>query len=1243
MIDDENYTMARMHTATELDKLLPVVPDATDYRERLGGIDYFKDAGLFGVMFGSAGSGKSVLALQLCCAFPRGRRETLKQLVKQVQDSLNTALTAIKATRNLAKERGILIPDKTLAALKGMERLKTLSFLEMTETKLLQSQGPDLFNELHERLSNTRAETLKSVLHASRRRLLMKRSCVQDNTRTDSSLIENGHKQHALERLIRPRRFDEVLVDLRQTLNICKRVINEIMNAATQACLPSYHAFYITQEPLSSIKARLVKFAQFQNKDAPPITIRSEECLSNAAELFNNGEDSVTLIHMPLDPAAQRDKLSFLLGLLNHIFCYSDKAKADKEPDPKQRILLCVDNADTISESAYDDILGRKADGLPPGNFYKRVREYCGRHRLNSWFVFEEKETQSRIHEDVNVATTEQAYAADIVIRLGVTVFETGYRERSLEIVKAKNQSYRRGRHHFSIRGAGYKVATSSRKRFIAGVQIFPSLASKLYDLSRDPSGARVEEHKTKPPYKLGIKEVDDAINHGAPYLSTGTVSVLVSDLDSLSAELALHFALQDDVKTVYVSTLHQKSQLLQMADKYELLRARSKNEERFNARHFASEHISDAKLLGDIRDFVRKFEAQRVVFDNLFELKAKFPLLRDIKHFLNSMFEMFRRENVAALVVDTVEVGEGHNPLIQSFAAGIADHVFILRHTESQSQPRKIFSVLKLAGLEEPGALWELKKKNKGTATADKNTFTRLWADNLSKSFKRILSGRLDPVSVALSLYADSEGSPLHDYLRTQEEVLTRTFGHDIKFHACHPKEYVAMQHSISNAGLQALGDCHIISVDEIWLEKLIEGEKLERIDLTLFGTPTEQQDWKYRNYATVALDMALRHEPPPEDTPQFHYAFPERNNFGVLACNPFQFAQQSEWDALTANGTRFHHEIPARPLPAPPTWTEIAGCQRQFTATHVVPLERRHASLYKEWEEDSYNRRTKRLDAPAQDMPGAGAFTFCMEHRESCVCFLLELVLSLIPDPEHIFVSANRDNENWRHLDWRGQQSFWTDALCLMLELLSPWDIMRLADAWFRPSEVERPCLFSRQWVSSAGVIGKRFPGLNVLELPANKGRKPIPVSGAWYYAILKGSVAVEAGVSIIKHLTDHEDELFKVNRGIGMPVRKRLYEDHKAFEIRANMPYRNRVRELPGPNGQCWTTINKENPFFFRARIKDYDEESRRIFGLMVTAARLALSGWNKWLWERDGVLPEPLKAAIAAIVKAGCPSR
>ena len=130
------------------------------------------------------------------------------------------------------------------------------------------------------------------------------------------------------------------------------------------------------------------------------------------------------------------------------------------------------------------------------------------------------------------------------------------------------------------------------------------------------------------------------------------------------------------------------------------------------------------------------------------------------------------------------------------------------------------------------------------------------------------------------------------------------------------------------------------------------------------------------------------------------------------------------------------------------------------------------------------------------------------------------------------------------------------------------------------------------------------------------------------------------MEAGVSIIKHLTDHEDELFKVNRGIGMPVRKRLYEDHKAFEIRANMPYRNRVRELPGPNGQCWTTINKENPFFFRARIKDYDEESRRIFGLMVTAARLALSGWNKW---RDGVLPEPLKAAIAAIVKAGCPSR
>jgi hypothetical protein len=301
----------------------------------------------------------------------------------------------------------------------------------------------------------------------------------------------------------------------------------------------------------------------------------------------------------------------------------------------------------------------------------------------------------------------------------------------------------------------------------------------------------------TKLGHRLGLKEVDWAVwkkNRGANekesprkdwgYLAPGTVSVLVSDLDSLASEIALHFALQDEQPALYLSLLHPEEELRRMLRKYSFLQGQKG---KFECRHFAPEHISEGKLLQDIQNAINGAGhgkgACRVVVDNVFALESKFPLICSEKHFLTALFQLFRTMKVTALVVDMVEVGEGRNPLEKSFAAGLVGDVFLLRHVEFQSHTSKVFSVLELAACHEPQELWEIESTKERIVAKDKFEF-----------FKGVLSGQPEPVRITLSLYADSPGSPLHLYLRAERNVLRQTFGQNIEIHTCHLADYVAL-----------------------------------------------------------------------------------------------------------------------------------------------------------------------------------------------------------------------------------------------------------------------------------------------------------------------------------------------------------------------------------------------------------------------------------------------------------------
>jgi KaiC/GvpD/RAD55 family RecA-like ATPase len=1193
---------------------------------------------------------------------------------------------------------------------------------------------------------------------------------------------------------------------------------------------------YLSHEPPDAVRSRLAGFGSGNDQDPSAI-----HCFGTLSNVFiqttkKKGEEDKSeqdnrwlsnaglhIVQLPFDVAEQVDVLTNIV----------DRAREDQEStkntEKKSQWLVLFDNAETIFSQAYEKAfdLERSAEATPlygpkEGVFLKRLRDHFAKSGVSSIFFFEEpgSHEQGMTYE---VSKTGLAYAADVVIHLSCqTVSE--YRQRTLEIVKARNQAHRRGWHHFSIRGGNTGEP---------GIIIYPSIATQLHIIGKrdkiDSERSNETPGQTGQPCVLGIRGVDKGVHwqkadeqeriklskqddfEPEGYLDSGTVGVLVSDLDSIASEIALHFSLQNKAPALYLTTLHQKAVLREMIWQYSDLSKecpeRKDSEEKWENHHLQirdlfPEHISEAKLLHDIEKWIDQtikkgssmfsvgdlvdlqslagklkqpanpvstylesqlsaatrtalanyqgsnfdpgllrtalvvdlnkiiggqsiYEVERfagvtlrpetrqllaqnpqgdalvrlnrrlledaniikqlatkVVVDNVFRFSKKFPLIHDEGQFLAALFALLRSKRVVSLVVDMVDVGEGSNPLHESLAAGLADHVFILRHAQLRSEVSKVFSVVKLAGRHEPETLWELQTSPQCIIAEDRLAF-----------YKGTLSGRPEPVEVMLSLFAASEDSPVHKYLKTECEVLQATFDQRIKVHTCHPETYGALQHSVVARNLNAMGDCHVISIDEIWLGELIKLGLLQNFQIEYRdkgdGKNRETHDlWAREQYVTAGQDIAIsrnlelmgKKDPKYNVLKKSNFAVPERLNVGILTYDPNVWGkevgvQSKQLKQLTHEETeksesketvfdwikKFELEwcCPESPSNKPepdskqdqsskpvgpesppgisPKWKELAELQKKFVQrlgecrpdnTPISP------SLYRAWEneEDDICKKCKEHEKlktsfpPVDWMPSAGVFTCCMESREACVSFFLELVLSVMQEESKDKFLVNKDGE----LDWGINAvdggNAWGKALSLMLQLLSPWDLMRLSHAWYRQSRFERPCLFSRQWFAGWGMLGQTRPGLIPLELPTydKDNREPACVSGTWYLGILSGGTAQRAGAQIIEQLTSPGQELFKFNRGIGMPVRKNLYEAKPLIGGRQKLLYAKRmvhIAELKKKDREqaIDEEVRTSRCPFFRETIRRYQHISPLLMGMMVEAAKTAVR--SEWLWTRD----------------------
>lgn len=364
--------------------------------------------------------------------------------------------------------------------------------------------------------------------------------------------------------------------------------------------------------------------------------------------------------------------------------------------------MVCIDNVGLLLTDL--DYFGKRAKLLA-------TRGSLMARQIHGIFVQEEAE-----HGDLRLPSAEE-FSTDVLIRLSFESQSSDFKARVLEIQKARHQYYYRGTHHFSIAGRGIQrdVYLGARNERGPGIHVYPSVPAQL-SLARDTAGFRVPA-RGRDPIDLGHPDMNAAF-HPDYRPTSNSSTILLAEPGTRFTYLALRFlaaARREDQPALMVSTKEDREALRRVCAEEKALAPilatdRDGFHPDFRLLYLHPEFISTGKFVWDIMRVARGGHGQatphmsRMVFDNIFALEDRFPLLTDHKFMVRALLDLLRYEAVTPLFIDLVprnpepgKLGFDAAPYMTTF-----DNVLHLSLDNAvEGEPRPVIRALKATGME--------------------------------------------------------------------------------------------------------------------------------------------------------------------------------------------------------------------------------------------------------------------------------------------------------------------------------------------------------------------------------------------------------------------------------------------------------------------------------------------------------------------------------------------------------------
>jgi hypothetical protein len=365
--------------------------------------------------------------------------------------------------------------------------------------------------------------------------------------------------------------------------------------------------------------------------------------------------------------------------------------------------MVCIDNVGLLLTDL--DYFGKRARLLA-------TRRALMSKQIHGMFVQEETD-----HRDLRLPSAEE-FSTDVLIRLSFQEQSPGFKARVLEIQKARHQYYYRGAHHFSIAGRDVKrdVYLGARNERGPGIHVYPSVAAQL-SIARDAAGFKVPP-RGETPIDLGHTDLNKAF-HPEHRPTAQSSTILLAEPGTRHTYLALRFlaaARAAGERTMMVSTKEDREALRWVCTKSKALHTLlepdlSRFHDAFRLLYLHPEYISAGKFAWDIMRIARgghgnkeRATLTRMVFDNIYQLPSRFPLLQNPQFMVRALLDLLRYEAITPLFIDLVppsgvagRMAFDPSPYLTTF-----DNVLLLSLVDSgDGEQRPMIQALKATGME--------------------------------------------------------------------------------------------------------------------------------------------------------------------------------------------------------------------------------------------------------------------------------------------------------------------------------------------------------------------------------------------------------------------------------------------------------------------------------------------------------------------------------------------------------------
>lgn len=357
--------------------------------------------------------------------------------------------------------------------------------------------------------------------------------------------------------------------------------------------------------------------------------------------------------------------------------------------------MVCIDNVGLLLTDL--DYFAKRAALL-------ETRRTLAAQGIHGIFVQEESDPRSLR------APTAEEFSTDVLVRLSFLEHFEDFKARSIEIYKARHQYYYRGGHHFSIAGRGVNrdVYLGARNERGPGIHIYPSVAAQL-SMARDSVRFSVPQRGADP-IDLGHPDLHAAFLSGTGP-GSGSSTVLLAEPGTRYTYLGLRFlaaGLASDEQGLLVSTKEDQDALRRVCAREPALAPHCLTEdgdfhEALRILYLHPEFISPGKFTWDLMLLVGDGEedrttVDRLVFDNIYRLEDRFPLLRGQHFMVPALLDLLRYRGVTPLFVDLVPPGSGRGRVDFNPAPymTVFDNVFHLYLEQEENVTRPYVRVLK-------------------------------------------------------------------------------------------------------------------------------------------------------------------------------------------------------------------------------------------------------------------------------------------------------------------------------------------------------------------------------------------------------------------------------------------------------------------------------------------------------------------------------------------------------------------